>query len=74
MAKYKYKESGDTIEVKEGDKIVAKYEIDYHWQEKNVSIKDSNTLSIRLYNRMKGYIDCDIKLNVDDIQKIPDKL
>ena len=50
--------------------IDARYEIDRHWTEKNVSVKDGQ-LYIRLYNRMKGYLDCKIPLTNDTIQKIP---
>lgn len=73
MASYKYKQFGDITHVVDGDSIIAKYEVDRHWIEKNISVKDSDTLSIRLYNRMKGFLDCIVKLNVDDLQKIPEK-
>ena len=72
MARFKFKEDGNIVKVMEGDNVVAQYEIDYHWTEKNISVK-SNSLSVRLYNRMKGFIDCEVKLNTDEIQKIPKK-
>ena len=55
MSKYKYKEKDDIIYVKENDQIVARYTIDKHWIEKNISEKD-NIIKVRLYNRMKGYL------------------
>lgn len=70
MSKYKYKEKDDIIYVKENDQIVARYTIDKHWIEKNISEKD-NIIKVRLYNRMKGYLDCEILINNDIIQKIP---
>ena len=73
MTKYKYKQNGNITNVIDGDNTIAMYEVDRHWVEKNISVKDSETLSIRLYNRMKGYIDCVVKLNVNDLQKIPEK-
>ena len=73
MAKYKFKEKNGITEVMDGDNVIAKYEVDIHWTEKNISQKDDDTLNVRLYNRMKGYIDCDVKLNNSDIQKIPNK-
>jgi hypothetical protein len=72
MARFKFKEDGNIVKVMEGDNVVAQYEVDYHWTEKNISVK-SNSLSVRLYNRMKGFIDCEVKLNTDEIQKIPKK-
>ena len=69
--KYKFKEKDNIINVLEGDDIIARYIIDKHWEQKNVSIKDDG-IHIRLYNRMKKYIDCIIKLNEDNIQKIPE--
>ena len=63
---------GQRVKVMEGDNVVAQYEVDYHWTEKNISVK-SDSLSVRLYNRMKGFIDCEVKLNTDEIQKIPNK-
>jgi len=73
MANYKYKEKDGIVNVMDGDNVIAKYEVDRHWTEKNVSFKDSETLRIRLYNRMKGFLDCEVKLNVEDLQKIPEK-
>lgn len=70
MSKYKYKEKDDIVYVKENDQIVARYTIDKHWIEKNISEKD-NIIKVRLYNRMKGYLDCEILINNDIIQKIP---
>lgn len=70
MSKYKYKEKDDIVYVKENDQIVARYTIDKHWVEKNISEKD-NIIKVRLYNRMKGYLDCEILINNDIIQKIP---
>lgn len=72
MARFKFKEDGNIVKVMEGDNVVAQYEVDYHWTEKNISVK-SNSLSVRLYNRMKGFIDCEVKLNTDEVQKIPKK-
>lgn len=72
MSKYKYKEKDDIVYVKENDQIVARYTIDKHWVEKNISEKD-NIIKVRLYNRMKGYLDCEILINNDVIQKIPTK-
>ena len=54
----------------DGDTVVARYEVDRHWTEKNVSIKDGQ-LYIRLYNRIKGFLDCKIPLTNNTIQKIP---
>ena len=70
MAQYKYKEKGGIVNVMDGDTIVARYEVDRHWQEKNVSVKEDG-IHIRLYNRMKGFQDCKVELNNDNIQKIP---
>jgi len=53
----KYKEINGVVHVMDGDTVLARYEVDYHWTEKNVSVKDGQ-LCIRLYNRMKGYLDC----------------
>ena len=72
MSKYKYKEKDDIVYVKENDQIVSRYTIDKHWVEKNISEKD-NIIKVRLYNRMKGYLDCEILINNDIIQKIPTK-
>ena len=66
----KYKEKDGIVNVMDGDTVVARYEVDRHWTEKNVSVKDGK-LNIRLYNRMKGYLDCKVELNNDSIQKIP---
>ncbi len=66
----KYKEKDGIVNVMDGDTVVARYEVDRHWTEKNVSVKDGQ-LYIRLYNRMKGYLDCNIPLTNDTIQKIP---
>ena len=70
---YKFKEKDNIISViNEDDTVVARYTVDYHWQEKNVSVRDGR-LYIRLYNRTSGYQDCTIELNNDEIQKIPPK-
>lgn len=66
----KYKEINGIVNVMDGDTVIARYEVDRHWIEKNISMKDGQ-LSIRLYNRMKGYLDCKVELNNDNIQKIP---
>ena len=66
----KYKEVNGIVNVMDGDTIIARYEVDRHWTEKNVSVKDGK-LNIRLYNRMKGYLDCKVELNNNSIQKIP---
>lgn len=70
MAKYKFKEKDNITNVLDGETVIAKYKIDYHWVEKNVSYKDEY-LCVRLYNRMKGYIDCKVELNKEEIQNIP---
>lgn len=67
---YKFKEINDIINVTENGKTIARYQVDRHWEEKNISIKD-NYINVRLYNRLKGYLDCIIELNNDNIQKIP---
>ena len=69
----KYKESNGVVNVMDGDSVVARYEVDRHWQEKNISVKN-DIINVRLYNRLKGYLDCKVKLNTEEIQKIPDKL
>lgn len=70
---FKFKEQDNIISViDENDTIVARYTIDYHWTEKNISVKDRH-LNIRLYSRTSGYIDCIVELNNDSIQKIPQK-
>ena len=66
----KYKEIDGIVNVVDGDTVVARYEVDRHWTEKNVSIKDRQ-INIRLYNRIKGFLDCKVELNNDSIQKIP---
>ena len=68
--KYKFKEIDNVINILDGDNVIARYTIDYHWKEKNISIKN-DIINIRLYNRLKGYTDCVIELNNDIIQKIP---
>ena len=46
---YKFKEKDDIISViNEDDTVVARYTVDYHWQEKNVSVRDG-----RPYNEYK---------------------
>ena len=70
MSNMKYKEVNGIVNVMDGDTVIARYEVDRHWAEKNVSVKDGK-LNIRLYNRMKGYLDCKVELNNDSIQKIP---
>ena len=71
---FKFKEQDNIISViDENDTIVARYTIDYHWTEKNISVKDGR-LYIRLYNRTSGYQDCVGDLNNNgSIQKIPSK-
>ena len=66
----KYKEINGIVHVMDGDTVLARYEVDYHWTEKNVSVKDGQ-LYIRLYNRMKGSLDGKIPLTNDTSQKIP---
>ena len=73
MANYKYKEKDGIVNVMDGDNIIAKYEVDRHWLEKNVSQRNEETLNVRLYNRLKGFLDCEVKLNVEEVQKIPIK-
>ena len=72
MAQYKYKEKNGIVNVMDGDAVVARYEIDIHWQEKNTSIKDDG-IHVRLYNRMKGFQDCIVEISNETIQKIPEK-
>lgn len=73
MGNYKYKEKDGITNVMDGDNIIARYEVDRHWVEKNISVKDSETLKVRIYNRIKGFLDCEVKLNVEEVQKIPIK-
>ena len=73
MGNYKYKEKDGITNVMDGDNIIARYEVDRHWVEKNISVKDSDTLKVRVYNRIKGFLDCEVKLNVGEVQKIPIK-
>ena len=70
MGQIKYKEKENVISVMDGDTIIARYEVDRHWQEKNVSVKEDG-IYIRLYNRMRGFQDCKVELNSDKVQKIP---
>jgi hypothetical protein len=72
MAQYKYKEKDGIVNVMDGDTVIAKYEVDRHWQEKNASVKEDG-IYIRLYNRNKGFQDCKVEINNDTIQKIPNK-
>ena len=69
---YKFKEINDIINVTENGETIARYQVDRHWEEKNISIKD-NYINVRLYNRIKGYLDCVVELNNDNIQKIPNE-
>lgn len=69
---YKFKEQKDgTVHVMDGDNVVAKYKVDRHWREVNASYPDDSHISIRLYNRMRGYINSLITLNKEEIQEIP---
>jgi len=70
MGKIKYREKENIITVMDEDTVIAKYEVDRHWQEKNVSVKEDG-IYIRLYNRMRGFQDCKVELNSDKVQKIP---
>ena len=70
MGKIKYKEIENVITVTDDGTVIAKYEVDRHWQEKNTSVKEDG-IYIRLYNRMRGFQDCKIELNGDKVQKIP---
>ena len=70
MGKIKYREKENIITVMDGDTVIAKYEVDRHWQEKNVSVKEDG-IYIRLYNRIKGFQDCKVELNSDKVQNIP---
>jgi hypothetical protein len=72
MAQYKYKEKDGIVNVMDGDTVIAKYEVDRHWQEKNTSVKEDG-IYIRLYNKMRGFQDCKVEINNDTIQKIPNK-
>ena len=47
MAKYKYKEKDNIVKVLDGDNIVARYTIDHHWTEKNISEKN-DIINVRL--------------------------
>ena len=67
---YKFKEDGDVINVIDGGNIIARYQINRHYVEKNISLRD-NYLYIRLMNMNKKYVDCKVELNSDNIQKIP---
>ena len=67
---YKFKEKDGIINVLDEDTIIARYQIDRHYVEKNISLKD-NCLYIRLMNMGKKYVDCKVELNNDNIQKIP---
>ena len=70
---YKYKEKDGVIYVTDETKtVVARYTIDYHWTEKNISPRDGY-LNVRLYNRTSGYIDCRVELDNETVQKIPQK-
>lgn len=66
----KYKEIDGIVNVMDGDTIVARYTVDRHWTEKNISIRNGK-LSVRLYNRLKGYLDCIVEFSNETIQKIP---
>lgn len=68
--KYKFKEQDNIINILEGDDVIAKYRIDKHWEQKNMSIKDDG-IHIRLYNRMKKYVDVIVLTNNNEIQNIP---
>ena len=70
MGKIKYREKENIITVMDGDTVIAKYEVDKHWQEKNASVKEDG-IYIRLYNRIKGFQDCKVELNSDKVQNIP---
>ena len=66
----KYKEIDGIVNVIDGDTTVARYSVDRHWTEKNISVRDGR-LNVRLYNRLKGYLDCIVVLSNETIQKIP---
>lgn len=68
--KYKFKEQDNIINVIEGDNVIARYTVDKHWEQKNMSIKDDG-IHIRLYNRTKRYTDAIVLINNDEIQNIP---
>ena len=70
MAQYKYKEKDGIVNVMDGDAVVARYKVDRHWEEKNISKKEDG-IYVRLYNRTRRYIDCKVELNNDKIQEIP---
>ena len=70
MAKFKYKEKEGITSIMDGDTVIARYEVDKHWRDINTSAKN-DAVYVRLYNRMKGYLDCKVELNNDTIQKIP---
>lgn len=69
---YRFREKEGIINVLENGKVIAKYQIDRHWEEKNLSIK-GKILYIRLYNRTKKYLDCKVELYKEEIQYIPNK-
>lgn len=75
MGRYRFKDNNRIISVvdSETDETVARYEVDYHWQEKNVSVCE-DYINVRLYNRIKGYLDCRVVIgNTDNVQHIPEK-
>lgn len=70
---FKYKEKDGIVSViDESDAVIARYTVDYHWVEKNISVRDGH-LYIRLYSRTSGYIDCQVELDNENVQKIPKK-
>ena len=71
---YKIKEKdGISYVMDDSDNVIARYTVDYHWVEKNISMKDAQHLNVRLWNGM-SYQDCAVKLNNDSVQKIPLKI
>ena len=69
----KFKEQKDgIILVTENDNIIAKYKVNDRWREVNSSVKEDG-LHIRLFDKYKKYNDVIVKLNIDEIQYIPNK-
>ena len=68
---YKCVENSDgIILVIDGDAVMARYTVDRHWHEVNVSV-NGDKIKVRLYNRLKGYLDESVKFGIESVQKIP---
>ena len=67
----KYIDGSDGITtVKDGDTVVARYIVDHHWREVNSYVKDGKVF-IRLFNKMRKYLDAVVETGTEEIQKIP---